>query len=47
MTRVIDVSMICFELISLKRALEEEKFKETNELDENDDDDANERERDT
>ncbi len=47
MTRVIDVSMICFELISLKRALKEEEFKETDKLDENDDNDANERERDT
>ncbi len=47
MTRVVDVSMICFESISLKRTLEERKLEEADELDESDDDDADERERDT
>jgi len=47
MTRVIDVSMICFESISFKKALEERELEETDELDENDDDDADERERNT
>jgi len=47
MTRVIDVSTICFEPTPLKRAFEEKRLEETDELDENDDDDAGERERDT
>ncbi len=47
MTRVIDVSTICFKSISLKKTLKERRFKETDELDENNDSDADERERDT
>ncbi len=47
MTRVINVSTICFELIFLKKTFEERRFEETGELDGNDDDDADERERDT
>ncbi len=47
MTRVIDVLTICFELILLKKAFEEEELEETDELDESDDDDADEREWDT
>ena len=47
MTRVVNVSMICFELISFKRTFEEERFKEADEFNEDDDDDAGERERDT
>ena len=46
MTKVIDVSTICFELILLKKTFEEEKLEETDELDESDDDAADERERD-
>jgi len=42
MTRVINVSTICFESILFKRALEEKRFKETDELDENDNNDADE-----
>ncbi len=47
MTRVINVSTICFESILFKRALEEKRFKETDELDENDNNDADEWEWDT
>ncbi len=39
--------MICFKSILLKKTLEEEKFKETGEFNEDDDDDADEREHDT
>jgi len=42
MTRVVNVSTICFKSILLKRT-----FKETDEFNEDDDDDADERERDT
>ncbi len=45
MTKVINVSTICFESILLKRTSEEKELEETDELDENDDDDAGERER--
>jgi len=47
MTKVVDVSTICFKSILLKRTFKEEKFKETDEFNENDDDDADEREQDT
>jgi len=47
MTKVVDVSTICFESISLKKALEERKLEETDELNDDDDDNADERERDT
>jgi len=47
MTRVVDVSTICFKSTLLKRTLEEEKFEETDELSGSDDDGAGERERDT
>jgi len=47
MTRVVDVLMICFKLIFFKKALEERKFEVTDELNKNDDDDADERKRDT
>ncbi len=42
MTKVVNVSTICFESILLKRTSEEKELEET---DENDDDDAGERER--
>ncbi len=42
MTKVINVLMICFKLISLKRTLKEEEFKETDEFNESDNDDADE-----
>ena len=45
MMRIIDVSMICFKSISLKKTFEEEEFEETDELEEDDDDDAEKRER--
>jgi len=45
MTRVINVSTICFESISLKKTLKERKLEEADELNESDDDDAGERER--
>ncbi len=44
MMKVINVS---FELILLKRTLEERRFEEADEFDEDDDDDAGERKRDT
>jgi len=47
MTKVIDVSTICFESISLKKTLKERKFEEADELNDDDDDDADERERNT
>ncbi len=47
MTKVVDVSMICFESISFKRTFEEREFEETDEFNESDDDDADERERNT
>jgi len=47
MTKVVDVSMICFESILFKKAFEEKKLEETDEFNENDDDDAGERKRDT
>ncbi len=47
MTRVVDVSTICFESIFLKRTLEEEEFEEADEFGGNDGDDAGERERNT
>jgi hypothetical protein len=43
MTKVINVSMICFKLILFKRTLEEKELKEANELSESDDDNADER----
>jgi len=47
MTKVVNVLMICFKSILLKRTLEEKKLEETDELDKNDDDDANKRKQDT
>ncbi len=47
MTRIINVLTICFKLILLKKTFKEERFEETDELDESDNDDAGERERDT
>ncbi len=47
MTKVINVSTICFELILLKKAFEEERLEETDELNKDDDDAADERERNT
>jgi len=47
MTRVIDVSTICFKLTLLKKAFEEKRLEETDEFNEDDDDDADERERNT
>jgi len=47
MTRVIDVSTICFESTFFKKTLEGRRLEETGELSESDDDDAGERERDT
>ena len=47
MTKVVNVSTICFKLTLLKRALKERKLKETGEFNESNDDDANEREQDT
>jgi len=46
MTRVVDVSTICFESTPLKRALEGRELEEAGELEENDDDDAEKREQD-
>jgi hypothetical protein len=46
MTKVVDVSMICFKLISLKKTLEERRLEEADEFKENDDDDAEKRKRD-
>ncbi len=46
-TKVVDVSMICFELTFLKKTLEEEELKEADEFNESDNNDADERERDT
>jgi len=47
MMKVVNVLMICFELTLLKKALEEEELKETDEFNENDDDNADERKRNT
>jgi len=46
MMRVINVSMIYFKSTSFKKTLEEEKLEEAYESEENDDDDAEKRERD-
>jgi len=47
MMKVVNVSTICFESILFKKTFEEEKLEETDELNKDDDDDANEQERDT
>ena len=47
MTKVVDVSTVCFKLISFKKTFKEEKLKEADEFNESDDDDANEREQNT
>ncbi len=44
--KVIDVLTICFKLILFKKTLEEKRLEETDELDENDDDAADEQEQD-
>jgi len=41
-TKVVDVSMICFKSTSFKRTLEEKKLEETDEFNKSDDDDADE-----
>jgi len=46
MTKVVDVSTICFESTFFKKTLKERKLEETGELNESDDDDADEQERD-
>jgi hypothetical protein len=44
MTKVVDVSTICFESIFFKKTLEEERLEETDEFEESDDDDAEKQE---
>ncbi len=47
MTKVINVLMICFESILLKKTFKEEEFEETDEFNESDNDDADKQEQDT
>ncbi len=45
MTKVINVSMICFKLIFFKKTLKERELKEINELNKSDNNDADEQKR--